>query len=74
LADHKIRGDKGILIASGFIAGGALAGVFDALSKMLGFDYVLPMDEGLRNWLGLIVFVSLSVFLFQYAKSAKVEN
>ncbi|HDH57298.1 MAG TPA: peptide transporter, partial [Bacteroidetes bacterium] len=71
---NKVRGDKSILIASGFIAGGALAGVFDALTKMLGFDYTVPMNEGLRNWLGLIIFASLSVFLYSYARSAKVED
>jgi putative OPT family oligopeptide transporter len=70
----KARSDKGILIASGFIAGGALAGVFDALTKMLGFDYVMPMDEGLRNWLGLIVFAVLAVFLYYYSRSAKAED
>ncbi len=70
----KARNDKSILIASGFIAGGALAGVFDGISKMLGFDYTLPMSEGLRNWLGLIVFAALSVFLYLDSKAAKVED
>ena len=70
----KARSDKAILIASGFIAGGALAGVFDALSKMLGFDYTLPMDESLRNWLGLNVFAALALFLYKGSTSAKVEE
>ncbi len=70
----KARSDKAILIASGFIAGGALAGVFDALSKMLGFDYTLPMDESLRNWLGLIVFAALALFLYKGSTSAKVAE
>ncbi len=70
----KSRSDKGILIASGFIAGGALAGVFDALTKMLGFEYSMPMDPAIKNWLGLIVFCALAVFLFSYAKTAKAED
>jgi len=41
---------------------------------MLGFDYTVPMNEGLRNWLGLIIFASLSVFLYKYATSAKAEE
>jgi len=71
---NKARADKAILIASGFIAGGALAGVFDALTKMLGFDYSMPLGEGFKNWLGLGIFVALAVFLYQYAKSAKPEE
>ncbi|MFH1735794.1 MAG: oligopeptide transporter, OPT family [bacterium] len=70
----KARSDKAILVASGFIAGGALAGVFDALTKMLGFDYAMPLDPGLKNWLGLIVFAALAYFLFQYSRSAKAED
>ncbi len=71
---NKVRADKAILIASGFIAGGALAGVFDGITKMLGFEYTVPMSDGLRNWLGLFVFAALSVFLYFNAKAAKVEE
>ncbi|TKJ41067.1 oligopeptide transporter, OPT family [candidate division LCP-89 bacterium B3_LCP] len=70
----KFRADRGILIASGFIAGGALAGVFDAMTKMFGFEYTLPMNEGLRNWLGLIMFAALAYFLYAYSKAGKVEE
>ncbi|MCX6640417.1 MAG: oligopeptide transporter, OPT family [bacterium] len=70
---NKARGDKGILIASGFIAGGALAGVLDALTKTLGFEPVLPLSDGFRNWTGLCVFLLLAVFLYWDSRRAKAE-
>lgn len=36
---NKVRGEKGTLIASGFIAGGALMGVVSALLKFCGIDF-----------------------------------
>lgn len=38
-ASNKARGEKGTLIASGFIAGGALMGVVSALLKFGGIDF-----------------------------------
>jgi len=62
----KLRNDKGILIASGLIAGGALAGVFDGIVKMaedrFGFSFPsFSPAAGLANWLGLGVFLLLAV-------------
>ncbi len=37
---NKARGEKGTLIASGFIAGGALMGVVSALLKFAGIDFI----------------------------------
>ncbi len=68
---NKARGDKAILIASGFIAGGALAGVLDALSKTLGFAPELGLSEGLMNWTGLFVFLALAAFLYWDSCKAK---
>jgi hypothetical protein len=78
----KARADKAILIASGFIAGGALAGVFDGLTKMFvndetfGFSAWMPgvFTDGMRNWLGLAVFMALAAFLYFDARKAKVED
>jgi hypothetical protein len=77
----KARNDKSILIASGFIAGGALAGVFDGITKMFvpetgfGFSSWMPtlFTPERQNWLGLIVFVALSCFLYWDARKAKVD-
>ena len=41
-AENDRRGEKGTLIASGFIAGGALMGVVSALLRFGGFN---PVDE-----------------------------
>ena len=38
--ENKARGERGTLIASGFIAGGALMGVVSALLKFGGFDFI----------------------------------
>jgi len=74
----KARNDKGILLASGLIAGGALAGVFDAITKMIeetaGFE--LPkagLSVGALNWVGLFIFLALAVLLYLDAKRAKAE-
>jgi putative OPT family oligopeptide transporter len=83
----KARNDKSILIASGFIAGGALAGVFDGITKMVlsegfkldpdkfGFGEWFPgvFTPGFQNWIGLFVFVALAAFLYWDARRAKVD-
>ena len=61
---NKERGEKGTLLASGFIAGGALMGVVSALLKFGGFDFINktwqadPMCEfcGLAAYFCLIVY------------------
>ena len=83
----KARNDKSILIASGFIAGGALAGVFDGITKMFlsevakvdpegfGFPAWIPgfFTEERRNWIGLFVFCALAAFLYWDARKAKAS-
>ena len=75
----KARHDKGILIASGLIAGGALLGVLDALIKYIQDANGIKIIPDLANvgefgnWLGLIVFILLGFFLYFNARSAKPE-
>lgn len=75
----KVRHDKGILIASGLIAGGALIGVLDALIKFIQDKFVITIIPDLNNtgefgnWLGLGLFIALAAFLFWDARRAKVE-
>lgn len=76
----RARGNRGTLIASGFIAGGALAGVFDALFRYFDFGWVrriadaLDYGDGAKNWIGLIVFLLLGGFLLWDARRAKAEE
>jgi putative OPT family oligopeptide transporter len=74
---EKARGDRGTLVASGLIAGGALAGVFkgavDALQEKLGSHFVPQLDNtgwG-GNWLGLVVFLLLGCGIFLDARRAR---
>lgn len=79
-ATSKARNDKGILIASGLIAGGALIGVFDALLKFIqdksGVNFIpdLANDGEFGNWLGLGLFVLLALFLYWDATRAKADK
>jgi putative OPT family oligopeptide transporter len=72
----QARGNRGMLIASGFIAGGAIAGVADGMTRF-AFDwfkrpiaYGFGNDGGAGNWMGLAVFVALGVFLWWDARRA----
>lgn len=57
------RRDRGTLISSGLIAGGALFGVFAALTKFAGFEYVNPLSDGVTQLLGVIAYVLLICYL-----------
>ena len=72
----RARGSRGTLIASGFIAGGAIAGVADGMIRF-GFDwfqrpitYDLGNDGPPGNWIGLAMFVALGAFLWWDARRA----
>lgn len=62
-AVNDARRDRGTLISSGLIAGGALFGVFAALTRFLGFEYNNPMDAISVQWAGLGVYALLIVYL-----------
>jgi putative OPT family oligopeptide transporter len=73
----KARNDRGTLVASGLIAGGALAGVAkgvtDAISQARGHD-LLPRlgNTGWGgNWLGLAVFTLLGVGIYLDARRVR---
>mgnify|MGYP002621397254 FL=1 len=59
---NKARMDKGTLIASGFIAGGALMGVVSAAMKFGGFKYESPLSDSLSSILGLVVYIALIIY------------
>ena len=67
----KARKDKGTLVASGFIAGGAIIGVVAALLKFFENKFHIHIIPDLANhttlfgnYLGLIVFIILGAFLY----------
>jgi putative OPT family oligopeptide transporter len=76
---EKIRNDRGTLVASGLIAGGALAGVLQAVTDVFqewtGWEfYSFKCDGWLGNWLGLAVFLLLGVGIFLDARRARAED
>ena len=58
---NKARFDRGTLIASGFIAGGALMGVVSAVLNYLDFDWKLTgwAESNGAEWLSLAMYLSL---------------
>ncbi len=71
---EKARHDRGTLVASGLIAGGALAGVLqgitDVVQEWLGARlYSFNNDGWGGNWLGLAVFVALGLGVFLDART-----
>ena len=82
---NKARHEKGTLIASGFIAGGALVGVLAALLKFIEDSWRVsiipdlvkicgPWLENWHNWLGLIMFLLLSAGLYWDAHREKAVD
>ncbi len=65
------RHERGTLISSGLIAGGALFGVFAALTKFLGFEYVSPISEGNSQLFGLLMYAALICYLMWDSCRAK---
>ena len=81
------RYDQGTLIASGFIAGGALVGVFAAVLKFIedrtGTAFVPDLTrlpgigaalQGWANWLGLLAFTLLSLGVYVVSRRAAPEG
>ncbi len=65
------RRDRGTLIASGLIAGGALFGVFAALTRFCGFEYACPLEAGTLQILGIVAYVALIAYLWLDSLRAK---
>ena len=68
---NERRRDRGTLISSGLIAGGALFGVFAAITRFAGFEYENPLDPGLTQILGCIAYALLIGYLIWDSKRAK---
>ncbi len=77
-ATVKARNDKGILLASGLIAGAAIIGVIKSVLKLASertLDAVdmsgIVGDHASANWLGLFAFLLLCTFVYIDCRRAK---
>ena len=71
---NKARQEKGTLLASGFIAGGALMGVVSAGMTLSGFSYECPLSDGVTSALAVVIYLALIAFLICSCLKAKKEN
>ena len=71
----KANNNRGTLIASGFIAGGALMGVVSALIAFTGVDLTLASWMGTMGYeyLGIIMYVALIAYFIWHSRRAKIE-
>ena len=67
----KARTDRGTLIASGLIAGGALFGVFAAITIFCGASVPTNGGEFTPQILGLVAYAALIAFLYFASRKAK---
>ena len=69
-AVNKARGEKGNLLASGFIAGGALMGVVSALLRFGGvsFDYTAWWANPLSELASLVAYILLIIYFIKATK------
>ena len=70
-AINDARRDRGTLISSGLIAGGALFGVFAALTRFLGVEFHNTMSAELLQGLGICVYAGLIAYLWIDSKRVK---
>ena len=73
---NKARFDRGTLLASGFIAGGALMGVVAAILKFAGVDLYLTewAASSSAEWLALAMYVALAIYFTVHTLKAKREE
>ncbi len=77
--DEKVnnaRRERGTLIASGFIAGGALMGVFAAVLRFSGINYINEawFESHSAEILALVMFVLIAAYMIWDSMRAKAEK
>jgi len=77
--DEKLntaRKERGTLIASGFIAGGALMGVVSAFLRYLGYNWVAVewAESHSAELLSLVMFAGICIYMYMDSMKAKVEE
>ena len=68
---NKMRRERGTLIASGFIAGGALMGVVSAVLKYAGADWYATWSGA--EWLAIVMYVAIIAYFIWDSLRAKEE-
>ncbi len=73
---NNARQEQGTLIASGFIAGGALMGVAAAILKFVGIDLFMGSwaESNGAQWLAIVMFLVLCAYMIWHTLKAKVEE
>ena len=73
---NTARSEKGTLVASGFIAGGALMGVVSAIIKFGGLDLTIPHwnTSAGGQWLSLVAYGALIGFFIWFVLRNKKEK
>lgn len=75
----KARYDRGTLIASGFIAGGALMGVVSAILKFAEVDLIVKTSDGVfsslpaASLIAVVMYIILITYMIWDSKRAKIE-
>ena len=75
-AKAKANNNRGTLIASGFIAGGALMGVVSAVLAFLGCDWMLTdwADSMGAVYLGIAMYVGIIAYFIWHSRRAKIDE
>ena len=70
---NRLRNEKGTLLASGFIAGGALMGVVSAGLQFGGLSFASEAwtSTNYAQWLSLVMYIALIVYLAKASMSVK---
>jgi len=77
--DEKVntaRRERGTLIASGFIAGGALMGVGSAFLRYLGYNWFNAewAESHAAELVSLVMFIGICIYMYMDSMRAKVEE
>ena len=73
-AVNDARRDRGTLLASGLIAGGALFGVFAAITRFCGFEYTTPGSFELTQILGCVAYLLLIAYFVWDSSRVKLRK
>ncbi|MCQ2212220.1 MAG: oligopeptide transporter, OPT family [Bacteroidaceae bacterium] len=70
---NNARGEKGTLLASGFIAGGALMGVVSAAIRFCGvsFDYEGWWSNPMSELLSIVVYIAIIIYMVKVSMNVK---